>query len=192
MVWVGIGEASKRLGISVEGVRQRIRRGSLEAEKRDGEWLIYFADEEAIHETQQPVWDKPYNVGADVGATVGPVWDDVRAQYEARLEEMQSYIERLENDKEHLRDELRRKDTILMALTQRVPLLESSENSQDAQAVFKELETLRQEVAATKEMLTQQTEETRKREEERDLAIVEKMKALLEEHKQKRPWWKIW
>ena len=37
---VGIAEASQLLGISKEGVRQRIRRGQLAASKIDGEWRI--------------------------------------------------------------------------------------------------------------------------------------------------------
>ncbi len=38
---VGISEAAKRLGISVEGVRKRIKRGQLRAYKQDGEtWRI--------------------------------------------------------------------------------------------------------------------------------------------------------
>lgn len=41
---VGIAEASARLGISREGVRQRIRRGQLAATKIDGQWWILLPD----------------------------------------------------------------------------------------------------------------------------------------------------
>ena len=37
---VGIGEASRVLGITREGVRQRIRRGQLDAVKVDGQWWV--------------------------------------------------------------------------------------------------------------------------------------------------------
>jgi hypothetical protein len=37
---IGIAEASRVLGISREGVRQRIRRGQLSANKVDGQWWI--------------------------------------------------------------------------------------------------------------------------------------------------------
>ena len=44
---VGIAEASRLLGISREGVRQRIRRGQLDACKVDGVWWVSIAPEVA-------------------------------------------------------------------------------------------------------------------------------------------------
>lgn len=76
MVRVGIAEASEQLGISVEGVRKRIKRGTLLAEMIDGEWAIELpSPDEAQQEGGQ---------GLETG--VGPVWDDVRAIFTENIE----------------------------------------------------------------------------------------------------------
>jgi excisionase family DNA binding protein len=43
--WLTVGEAADRLGISKEALRKRIRRGSVQAERReDGTWRVQLPD----------------------------------------------------------------------------------------------------------------------------------------------------
>jgi len=94
---VSIGEASKLLRVSKEAIRKRIARGSIEAEKDDnGHWQV-------------TVYDIGQDTGRDTGQGVG---GDTRA-----------LIEHLQRENEQLWQELYRKDTIIMNLSENVKLL---------------------------------------------------------------------
>jgi excisionase family DNA binding protein len=100
---VTVQEAAQRMGISQGAVRQRIRRGSLQHEK-DGDGRVYvYLDP---NDTRQQ------DVHQD---TRGAVHD---ASTHVLVDELRDRVRFLE-------DELRRKDTILMSLVQRVPELEA-------------------------------------------------------------------
>ena len=104
---VGISEAAERLGISVEAVRQRIRRGRIKAYKAtDGTWRIVLpsptADQDTVPESKSTANGEVYRELID------------------HLEEEVSF---LRHELEARTEELRRKDHIIAALTQRIPEL---------------------------------------------------------------------
>jgi chromosome segregation ATPase len=109
-----VREAAEHLGISVDGVRQRIRRGQLESEK-DADGRVY-------------VWlDIDENMSVD---------NSIQSVLESKDETIQHLSEQLS----FLRSELERKDHLLAqmnanisALTERIPAIEPpAEESPDA------------------------------------------------------------
>ena len=99
-------EAAEFLGISVEAVRARIKRGTLDTE-RDAAGTVYVLLDPAL---SQPVGDGTANLSAAQGML----------------------ISRLEDEVSFLRSELERKDTIILSLTQRIPELEPATEPPDA------------------------------------------------------------
>ena len=80
---VDIQEAAKVLDVSVEALRKRITRGKVEAEKRDGHWLIRLADS--------------VQTGPDQDQTLGrPSLDNAVDGAELALAAMESRIASLE------------------------------------------------------------------------------------------------
>jgi hypothetical protein len=94
-----VAGAAQALGISQAAVRARIHRGTLKTEREDG--TVY-------------VWvDAEQHAGQDA--------DDAPVVVEVLREQNGDLREQIE----FLREELRRKDTIIMTLTQRIPELEA-------------------------------------------------------------------
>jgi hypothetical protein len=96
-----VAEAADTLGISQAAVRARIHRGTLKTEREDGTVYVWFDDE---HYAEQHA-----NNATDVVEVLREQNGDLREQIE------------------FLRDELRRKDTIILAMTQRIPELEPAQ-----------------------------------------------------------------
>jgi excisionase family DNA binding protein len=114
---VTVQEAAQRLGISQDAVRQRIRRGSLQHEKDvDGRVYVYL----------DPNDTRQQDVHRDSHGDVHDAFTGV-------------LVDELKDRVRFLEDELRRKDTILMSLVQRVPELEApSEPRRAAEASSEE------------------------------------------------------
>ena len=96
-----VAEAAEALGISQAAVRARIHRGTLKTEREDGMVYVWVDDEQYA--------EQHANVAADVVEVLREQNADLREQID------------------FLRDELRRKDTIIMAMTQRIPELEPAQ-----------------------------------------------------------------
>jgi hypothetical protein len=47
-------DAAERLGVTVDAVRIRTRRGGLEAYKIDGKWFVHLPEHEGEHPGEQP------------------------------------------------------------------------------------------------------------------------------------------
>ena len=102
-----VAEAAMALGVTQEAIRQRIRRGTIEHEKgEDGKTYVYLTDKET--RTQQ---------------TANGVTNSVVQGY---IEALKSQIQSLQQDRNEWRDEARRSQHIIMALTQRIPELEQA------------------------------------------------------------------
>ena len=99
---VTVSEAAKRLGVSEGALRQRIHRGTIDHYKDDdGRVYVYITPDDTA--------DNSVN-------------DSVS---HALLDEMRDRIRFLETELADRKEEARRKDSIIMSLTQRVPELEA-------------------------------------------------------------------
>jgi DNA-binding transcriptional MerR regulator len=101
-----IAEAAKKLEVTQEAIRARIRRGTIEHDKDEaGKTYVYLTEEET------------HNQSHDQSVVNGVVNDYITA--------LKSEIESLKKDRELWQEEAKRKDTIIMALTNRIPELEA-------------------------------------------------------------------
>lgn len=106
---VTVQEAARRLGISQDAVRQRIRRGSMRHDKDDKGRVYVYLDLTDTHPTD--VHD----------ASQDAVHHASRNEL---IMELRDRIRFLEADLTDRKEESRRKDHIIAALTQRIPQLE--------------------------------------------------------------------
>ena len=101
-----IAEAAKKLEVTQEAIRARIRRGTIEHDKDEtGKTYVYLTEEETHSQHEG-------------NAVVNGVVNDY-------ITTLKSEIESLKEDKEVWQEEAKRKDTIIMALTNRIPELEA-------------------------------------------------------------------
>jgi hypothetical protein len=102
-----VAQAADRLGITQDAVRKRIARGTIRHDKdQEGRIFVYLDTFERESKTNQDSGqDGESNTVSDTG--------------------QDKYTRSLEDQIEFLRQELERKDTIIMSLTQRIPELEA-------------------------------------------------------------------
>ncbi len=129
---VTIQEAARRLGVKDDAVRKRIQRGTLDHEK-DGDGRVYVflgqthdtSQYKSSHRSkdfsQNLAKDKVQNVSEDI--LVGTLQDQIRY--------LRDIIETRNQELESRTEELRRKDTIIMSLAQRVPELSPASSPED-------------------------------------------------------------
>ena len=98
-------EAAEVLGLTVEAVRSRIKRGTLEKEKDDDGTVYVVVEDSGRPGTDQA---RPGDAQSNDQATAHPL-----------------IIDRLENEVDWLRREVERKDTIIMSLSQSIAALEA-------------------------------------------------------------------
>lgn len=97
--WLNLVDAAAALGTTPEAVRMRAKRGSLDSEKRD-DGRLYVRVVSDYTEGEQHLHN---HEGED-----------------------SALIEQLRSEVEYLRDENRRKDSIIMQMAQRIPELEAA------------------------------------------------------------------
>jgi len=108
---LSVPEAAERLGISASAVRKRVERGNLPADKDDdGRLFVYLDTEEVRRATVRDTSHEKGSLGFD------ELLEELREQNMFLREELATRNE-----------ELRRKDTILMTMAQRIPELEPRE-----------------------------------------------------------------
>src|SRR5215217_1453714 len=108
-----VSEAADRLGITQDAVRKRIARGTIRHDKdHEGRIFVYLDTFERESKTNQD------NGQDGESETVSDTDQD-------------KYTRSLEDQIEFLRQELERKDTIIMSLTQRIPELEAAPAPQE-------------------------------------------------------------
>ena len=111
-----VEEAAKILGTSENAVRKRIERGTLPSEKRDGVRYVLLVDN-----------DMPQHATDTAGGSVTDMSTDMPhdlALMQAHLDSMQEQVSYLKAVVQTRDEELRRKDHIIAALTERIPELE--------------------------------------------------------------------
>ena len=101
-----VAGAAEALGISQAAVRARVHRGTLKTERENGTVYVWVDVEQY----------------AEQHANDAPEVADVLREQNGDLREQIEF----------LRDELRRKDTIIMAMTQRIPELEPAQERAEA------------------------------------------------------------
>ena len=112
---VTIGEAASILGVSTEALRKRIKRGTLKAHKNGGgQWLVDLDGTEARESTNDGSDGGVHDVTTDILRPSGAVEDALRDEVTFLREEIS-----------FLHQEVARLDTIIIALTQNVKLLEA-------------------------------------------------------------------
>jgi hypothetical protein len=123
---VTVQDASEALGISVDAVRQRIRRGNLSrAEPPDDDKRVYVwldtEDTDSAQESSQALNSSDR--------------DELLEAYRDQVEFLRQELARKDD---FLRRELERKDTIIMSLTQRIPELEAAPEQRNASVTASE------------------------------------------------------
>ena len=114
---VTVQEAARRLGISQDAVRQRIRRGSMRHDKDDKGRVYVYLDPTNTRPT--PVHDAPRDTLHDASRS------------NELVTELRNRIQFLETELMDRKEESRRKDHIIAALTQRIPELEPPSESRE-------------------------------------------------------------
>jgi excisionase family DNA binding protein len=105
-------EAAERLGVKEQAVRKRVARGTLHHTKdEDGRVYVYLAPSDT-------------NAKPEAEGNSTDTYTLIRS-----LEDQVGYLRR---EVEDWKDESRRKDAILMSLTQRIPELEAAREPRDA------------------------------------------------------------
>src|SRR5215212_8410867 len=118
---VTVPEAAARLGMSENALRKRIQRGTIEHDKdEDGRVFVYLAPE------MPPTMPDQADDQADSQVT-NQAGDHVADQHRL-IERLENEVEYLRREVEDWKDESRRKDAILMTMTQRIPELEAPAN----------------------------------------------------------------
>ncbi len=132
---VTVPEAAELLGISPEAVRARLNRGTLQREKGDDGTTYVRLDDDRTRTDDDRTGDRTQPDGDRTGARrfqdhalveelVEDLAEELRQQVEFLKAELAARNEELRRREEEHREESRRKDHIIMSLTQRVPELE--------------------------------------------------------------------
>jgi hypothetical protein len=98
---VTVAEAAARLGVKEQAIRKRIQRGTLAHDKDDDGRVYVYLDRDGATDT-----------GSDTGM-------------DTLVQHLQDQIAYLRQEAEDWKEEARRKDTIIMSLTQRLPELQA-------------------------------------------------------------------
>ncbi len=114
---VSVDEAARELGLSVDAVRKRVQRGTIEHE-RDAAGRVHI------------LLDSPDNA-----STVRDERPDITGQLldakEETISELRDRVRRLEHELDVRNEEVRRRDHLLAAALERIPELEAPRESQD-------------------------------------------------------------
>jgi hypothetical protein len=110
---VTVVEAAVRLGVKEQAIRKRIQRGTIAHDKDDdGRVHVYLAPD-----------NRATGTGTGVDTSISTL-----------VQSLQDQIAYLRQEAEDWKEEARRKDTIIMSLTQRLPELEAPAGPQAASA----------------------------------------------------------
>ena len=110
---VTVAEAAERLGVSQDAVYKRIKRGTIPWDKDEyGKTVVYVEESNGSTDNSKSSTDRLKTSTDSLGSSSIDVSVDV-------------LVDELRDRVSFLEEELRRKDTILMSLVQRVPELEA-------------------------------------------------------------------
>jgi len=111
---LNVADAAKVLGVSEQAIYARVKRDTITHEKgENGEINVFLDPEETNSQTDKQPLDNP-------------LVNDYITALKSEIETLKTHIKSLEHDREEWKEEARRKDTIIMALTNRIPELEAT------------------------------------------------------------------
>jgi transposase-like protein len=115
-----VAEAARRLGVSQDAIYKRIKRGTIPWEKgTDDKTYVWIEEEDASTDGPIPSSETSYD-------------PSTASSTDRLLDELRDRVHFLEAELADRKDEARRKDSIIMALTQRVPELEASSEPRES------------------------------------------------------------
>ena len=126
---VDIATAAARLGMSLDGVRKRIKRGQLQGGKVDKRWYVVLPVEQTTSTGSLDGLDKPPRQLDRQVDTAERTRDSAEDSASQNVQKLAAILEEeivfLRRELEARTEELRRKDHIIAALTQRLAPLPS-------------------------------------------------------------------
>ena len=128
---VTVADAAELLGLSTEAVRMRVKRGTLASTKIGGTVYVLL---DGPNERPNVKPNARPNTGTNARPNSRPNVDTapIVANLHAHNTDLRDQVEHLRRELDTRNEELRRKDTIIMAMTQRIPELESASEPRDA------------------------------------------------------------
>jgi hypothetical protein len=115
-----VQQAAKILGTTVDGVRSRIRRGSLNSMKVEGQvYVLLSSDQSGPVETRLD-WSQP-----SPDQSPDAVTEALLEAKDETIGELRDRVEHLRRELEARNEELRRKDHLLAAALEKVPAIEA-------------------------------------------------------------------
>ncbi len=130
---VTVQEAAYRLGVKDDAVRKRIQRGTIDYEKNEDGRVYVFLD--ATHDMSQSAsQDNTRHTTQNLyqDSVTDTSQDTLVATLQDQVQYLRGVIEIRDRELEARTDELRRKDTIIMSITQRLPELTTASPSEDS------------------------------------------------------------
>ena len=123
---VSVAEAAHRLGVSQDAIYKRIKRGTIQWEKgADDKTYVWIEEQDASTDSPSSSTDHVYESSTDRSTDL-------------LLDELKDRIRFLEAELDDRKEEARRKDSIIMALTQRVPELEAPSEPRESPVTSEE------------------------------------------------------
>jgi hypothetical protein len=111
--WLSVAKAAKVLGVSEQAIYARVKRDTITHEKgENGEINVFLDPDERNGQTDKQPLDNT-------------LVNDYITALKSEIETLKTHTKSLEHDREEWKEEARRKDTIIMALTNRIPELEA-------------------------------------------------------------------
>ena len=117
-----VAEAAVMLGTTVDGVRSRIRRGSLDSTKIDGTVYVLLDPDQARLTQTRPDQPGASRDQADTGTSPGSALLEAKDETIAELRDRVAQLTKIVETRD---EELRRKDHLLAATLERVPAIEA-------------------------------------------------------------------
>jgi Tfp pilus assembly protein FimV len=124
---VSVDEAARALRLTVDAVRKRVQRGTIEYEKDQAGRVRIILDSPDNTSTLQD--DGPDNTGQA---------DALIAAKDETIEELRAQVRRLERDVDTRNEEIRRRDHLLAAALERIPAIEGPQEASEAAETVEE------------------------------------------------------